>query len=93
MNFLQLLCGCINSNRRRKTMAHCSDNIEANIPCFVRLPDCRVYQVHVSKNARGQDCLYKVSSGLSAWRVQHADPLRAGVAREFSFLNPGSLVS
>ena len=49
-------------------MAHCSDNIEANIPCFVRLPDCRVYQVHVSKNACGQDCLYKVSSGSSAWR-------------------------
>ena len=46
-------------------MAHCSDGVKANIPCFVRLPDCRVFQVHVSKNARGQDCLLKVSSSSS----------------------------
>ena len=52
----------IGDERRRQTMAHCSDGVKANIPCFVRLPDCRVFQVHVSKNARGQDCLLKVSS-------------------------------
>ena len=43
-------------------MARSSDSVKANIPCFVRLPDCRVFQVHVSKTARGQDCLNKVSS-------------------------------
>ena len=55
----------IGDERRPQTMAHCSDGVKANIPCFVRLPDCRVFQVHVSKNARGQDCLLKVSSSSS----------------------------
>ena len=64
----------------------CSESVKETVPCFVRLPDCRVYQVHVSKYARGQDCLDKVSSSSSA--VPQAGLLTAQqlrTAMEFTF--------